>query len=297
MTRLFHDSPSKDESQVLGIQSTVKTPKRTRIEGPPLVIVDVGCRWGFADVFPLDASDLKIFGFEPDAEECERLRALYQGRKVEIVPLGLAGRPGKRTLYFTRQPACSSLLKPIDALTRDYPALHCAQEVRSIEIDTTTLDIWARSIDLGAVDYLKLDTQGTELEILQGGESILPSVRALEIEVEFNPIYEGQPLFSDVDQYLRRHGFVLWQLTNHVHYSRYPEQNPSLGNDGICFNENIRIEHPRYGGQLFWANAHFIHRDVLETQDPQQRARDERLFEILGMPDVLLDRCSSEVVL
>lgn len=261
-----------------------------RVEGDPLVIVDVGCRWGFADAFPLDADDLRIFGFDPDQEECERLRARYAEHKVEIVPLGLAGRPGIRTLHFTRQPACSSLLKPIEALTQDYPALNCAQKERCFEVETTTLDLWSRAIDLKWVDYLKIDTQGTELEILRGGESLLSGVRALEVEVEFNPIYEDQPLYSDVDHYLRQQGFILWQFTNHVHYSRYPEKTPLLGDDGVCFNENIRIERPRYGGQLFWANAHFIHRDVLETQDPLQRARDDRLFHVLGMPDVLLDR-------
>jgi FkbM family methyltransferase len=288
VARFFQHSPMDART----VDPKVLMPGRARVEGDPLVIVDVGCRWGFADAFPLDASDLKVFGFDPDTEECERLRARYEGQQVEIVPLGLAGHPGTRTLHFTRQPACSSLLKPIESLTRDYPALHCAQEERRMEVKTTTLDLWSKDIGLGWVDYVKIDTQGTELEILKGGERLLPGVRALEIEVEFNPIYEGQPLYADIDHYLRQRGFVLWQFTNHVHYSRHPEKNPHLGDDGICFNENIRIERPRYGGQLFWANAHFIHRNVLETQDPVQRSRDERLFQILGMPDVLLDRTS-----
>jgi Methyltransferase FkbM domain len=70
------------------------------------------------------------------------------------------------------------------------------------------------------IDFIKLDTQGSELEILQGGVRALAGVRCVEVEVEFNPIYRGQPLFYEVDAFMRGQGFVLWKLTNLVHYAR-----------------------------------------------------------------------------
>ena len=256
----------------------------------PLIVLDVGCRWGFAERFLEAADRFRIFGFDPDREECERLQGIYEGRNVTLVPFGLAGTEGKRILHLTHQPGCSSLLKPIQRLTDHYPALFCAREERQVEVETTTLRAWAKTSDVSRIDYMKVDTQGTELEILKGGEKLLKTARALEIEVEFNPIYEGQPLFSEVELYLRSLGFVLWKFTNHVHYSRHPEPNPELRMDGMCFNENLRIERPMHGGQLFWADAHFVSKKVLEEKDPAQRFRDEVLFETLGMPDVLQDR-------
>jgi FkbM family methyltransferase len=75
------------------------------------------------------------------------------------------------------------------------PELHCASEIGSTTISLSTLDEWALANDIRQIDFLKLDTQGAELDVLRGGEQSLSPVRALEIEVEFNPIYIGQPLF------------------------------------------------------------------------------------------------------
>ena len=53
------------------------------------------------------------------------------------------------------------------------------------------------------VDFIKLDTQGSELDILHGAGSLLDNCSGLQLEVMFSPLYEGQPLFADVDAYLR----------------------------------------------------------------------------------------------
>lgn len=254
-----------------------------------LVIVDVGCRWGFAEKFTRSRGCFRIYGFDPDIEECQRLNILYEGGAVSIVPVGLAGTPGKRTLYITQEPACSSLLKPDPELTENYPALHCARHISSIEVETTTLDDWARENGVQVIDHVKVDTQGTELEILKGGVNVLKKVRSLEVEVEFNPIYQGQPIFSDVDLFLRSEGFVLWKLTNQVHYSRDGSTDEPLGEDIICYDEKHLLRHPLFGGQLYWANAHYVRKSVLDAGEnsEHQKLRDIILFQTLGMPDVV----------
>jgi hypothetical protein len=70
------------------------------------------------------------------------------------------------------------------------------------------------SLGIERVDFLDLDTQGTELEILQGAAAFLStSVVAIKTEVEFAELYQGQPLFGDLDRYLRDLGFVLFDLS------------------------------------------------------------------------------------
>ncbi len=69
------------------------------------------------------------------------------------------------------------------------------------------------------MDAIKVDTQGSELEILEGAKETLRSVNLIEIEVTFNPKYDGQPLFAEVDQFLRSQGFVLWKFSSETHYS------------------------------------------------------------------------------
>ncbi|MBF0391881.1 MAG: FkbM family methyltransferase [Alphaproteobacteria bacterium] len=264
----------------------------------PLVVVDVGCRWGFAERFTGGA--FRVFGFDPDHEECERLRARHADAPagtIHVEAVALARRAGPRRLYMTREPACGSLLEPDPDLTAAYPALDCARHVASLEIEAVTLAGWARDNGIGRIDHIKLDTQGTELEILEGAGDLLAGLRCVEIEVEFNPIYRDQPLFADIDRFLRRRGFVLWKLSNLVHYSRDGAATGALDENAVCYDDAHRFVHPTHGGQLYWADARFIKKDVLAPRpigDPQ-RLRDETLFSALGMADVVAHIASHRV--
>lgn len=254
-----------------------------------LVIVDIGCRWGFADRFTSVNSHFRVYGFDPDEDECAQLAQRYKNCAVSVVPVGLAETSGTRTLFITEQPACSSLLQPDPALTNNYPALQCARHVSSQTVKTTTLDEWSCENNINVIDYMKIDTQGSELEILKGASHILSTVRCLEVEVEFNPIYLEQPLFSDVDSYLRSQGFMLWKLTNQVHYSRNGSNEKSLGEDIICYDDEHVIRHPMFAGQLYWANAFYVKKTVVESTEcsEQQNIRDKVLFEALNRLDVI----------
>jgi lipopolysaccharide transport system ATP-binding protein len=253
-----------------------------------ILVVDIGCRWGFAEKFIAHPDIFHVVGFDPDLEECSRLRQRYQHDAVTISSLGLAGIPGKRTLYRTQEPACSSLLRPDSSLTEHYPALRCAKHISSIIVETTTLDNWAEENLEQAIDYIKIDTQGTELEILQGAVKALKTARCIDLEVEFNPIYTNQPLFSDIDQFLRNQDFMLWKLSNLVHYSRDGQPTTQVGEESIFYDDLQQVRSPIFGGQLFWANAHYVKKDVLDPNICEsQKLRDAHLFQALGMPDVV----------
>ncbi len=65
---------------------------------------------------------------------------------------------------------------------------------------------------IGAIDLLKIDTQGAELRVLKGGMRGLERVRLIWIEVSFRPLYEGSAVLSDVYAFLRSQGFRLYSL-------------------------------------------------------------------------------------
>jgi hypothetical protein len=59
-----------------------------------------------------------------------------------------------------------------------------------------------------------VDTQGTELDILQSGAALVAGpLVGVHVETLFQPFYKGQSLFSDVDQFLRGQGFSLFLLS------------------------------------------------------------------------------------
>lgn len=254
-----------------------------------LVALDVGCRWGIGHKLVTPDRLFQVFGFDPDPEECQRLNQYYDDALISFFPLALAQTAGPRTLYITQESACSSLFQPDPALTEQYPALACARQISTTQIQTTTLDLWAAQNTVRMIDYIKVDTQGSELEILKGGVGVLKTVRCLEVEVEFNPIYLGQPVFSDVDSFLRSLGFVLWKLSNQVHYSHQGKPNDPLGEDQIFYDDMQAVKHTLYGGQIYWANAHYVKKDVLSRapRSPVETSLDIALFDALGMPDVV----------
>lgn len=144
-----------------------------------------------------------LFGFEPNEKECARLvQSAGPNRHYWPVALG----DGKRHRFHVgRSEATSSLLQPNIPLASKYRSLAEHMETtREFEIDTTRLDDIG---DLPALHYLKMDVQGAELMILEHGVRQLASTLVLHLEVEFVPLYVGQPLFGDVDVFLRKQGF------------------------------------------------------------------------------------------
>lgn len=253
----------------------------------PIVVVDVGCRWGFADNFINDLEKFCIYGFDPDEDECNRLERLYHSDKIHLIPKALGDHVEKTLFYLTKNPACSSIYPPDPALTETCPGLDCAKKVSEGEVAMTTLDLWAESANVASIDHIKIDTQGSELLVLKGAERVLHGVRTLEIEVEFNPIYEGQPLFSDVDKFLRERGFVLWKFDNLAHYGHPCESEMILSDDLIHFDyQSAKLM--KRGGQLHWANAHYVHKSLVDANiiSPQQLMRDITLLDSLGHTDL-----------
>lgn len=253
-----------------------------------LVVVDVGCRWGFADQFIQCLDNFRLYGFDPDKEECERLDKLYASDRIKLVPFGLADHIGSARLFLTKEPACSSLYEPDPQLTDNYSALDCARKTGETEIEVTTLDQWSDDSGVKYIDYIKIDTQGSELLVLNGARHALDNVRALNVEVEFNPIYQGQPLFADVDNFLRQQGFVLWKLTNFVHYGLNGESSIEVGEDRIHYDQNSQIIQ-KHGGQLFWADAHYVRAEIAQSiyATKQQMLRDITLFKCLNHLDLV----------
>jgi FkbM family methyltransferase len=58
-------------------------------------------------------------------------------------------------------------------------------------IEIETLDRWAEREQVDNVSFIKLDTEGSELDILRGAKKMLGTVQVLRVEVKFNPIYRG----------------------------------------------------------------------------------------------------------
>jgi FkbM family methyltransferase len=252
----------------------------------PVVAIDVGCRDGVRPEWRELGPHARLVGFDPDPAECARLNdTAHDHTQERYEPLALAASDGEATLYLTADPQSSSLYPPDPCALRRYPELWRHEPRGTQTIPTTTIDSWARGAELGAIDALKIDVQGAELDVLRGAERSLSSVRVIETEVEFQALYEGQPVFTDVDRFLRERGFGLWRLRE-IHHCGL---SPALRAEPV-FGVGDYVEHTRLGGQIAWANAVYVREELADRRVSISwltRARDACVSSIFGFPELV----------
>lgn len=231
----------------------------------PLVIVDIGASLdGLPPYQPLiDAGLAHLIGFEPDAKECDKLQAKY-GNPHRIFPYFIGdGRPA--TFHETNVFATGSLYKPNKPVLERFQNLYeLVTPVGEHRVETHALD----SIpDISHIDYLKIDVQGAELSVFRGAERLLKTVLLIQTEVEFLELYTGQPLFADVDTYLRSQGFMLVRIL-------------TLGSRAVkptVLHNNVNI-----GSQHLWADVLYMR----EWLDPAAFTADDLLKLALVSHDI-----------
>ncbi len=171
-----------------------------------ICLIDVGARDGIDPRWQNYWDMLEVIAFEPDPTECARLNGQTLPYPIRYIPNALGAVNNQQaTLHLTRQPGCSSLLKPNLALCNQFTYGPAMSVVKEIPLTVSRMD----SVVTVQPDVIKVDTQGTELDVLQGAGALLDRTLAVELEVEFVPQYIDQPLFADVDAFMRGRGFVL----------------------------------------------------------------------------------------
>jgi FkbM family methyltransferase len=227
--------------------------------GRRLTLVDVGARWGVSDCWDGLEEAGQFVCFEPDREECDRLNAVGRPH-TRYYPYALSERDGELDITLTREPACSSAYLPLPGLYECYPALEETTPVATRTVPCRRLDSLAPEIGLKQVDAFKVDTQGSELDILKGAIPLLTGCSFVDIEVEFNELYGGANLFHEVDAFLRDQGFVLWRLSELVHYrlGTVPDTSNHLR---IVHDPGKDMDLTVSNGQLFWGQAHYVRRE------------------------------------
>lgn len=175
----------------------------------PIVLVDIGARRGLRGYWKCAEKYLKMIGFEPDERS---FGELMQSDSTKYLNVGLYKEKATLDLYLTRKEGCTSILKPNLTFLDRFPNKEDFNILETISIDCDTLDNQFHKCQIDDVDFGKIDTQGSELFILEGATRALNSMFGLEIEVEFVPVYQDQPLFADIDQFIREKGFQLFDL-------------------------------------------------------------------------------------
>lgn len=181
-------------------------------QSSPVVVVDVGSRGGFEPQWNVYGDSVRLIGFEPDIEECDKLNA-HESRLRRHYPVALHRDKGTRSFYVTKHDAASSFYKPYSRFLDRLPESVNRTIKEELIFETIDLDSFLGEESIGAVDFIKLDTEGAEYDILLGAKMALSkSVFGISLEMLFNRQRIGEPLFSEIDLFLREQGFVVYDL-------------------------------------------------------------------------------------
>lgn len=179
---------------------------------PSLHIVDVGASTidGDPPYQPLIAAGAvsQVTCFEPNPDEFQKLQAAKPSQR--ILPHAL-GDGNEAVLNVCAAPGMSSLLEPdMNVLGHFHGFIKWARVLSRIPVRTVRLD---DVHEIGRVDYLKLDVQGSELSVLRNASQTLARTLIVHLEMPFIPLYRNQPLFGELDAFLRSAGFCIHCFT------------------------------------------------------------------------------------
>lgn len=169
-------------------------------------VIDVGANEGqFAQMIKGVFPGCPVLSFEPLPHCRSALEKVLQdipGSQLYDIALGDAS--GVIELRQTSFSPCSSMLVPNERLKREVTSL---EEIDLLKVQVSRLDDVLKPLSLTPPLLIKLDVQGYESKVLAGATRALSLASAVVLEVSFVPLYEGQPLFDDIYQVMREHGF------------------------------------------------------------------------------------------
>lgn len=155
---------------------------------------------------------INLVGFDPNKEECDRQNRLPSRYRTSIfLPYAVHGKEGIETLYKTRSIYCYSLLKP-NKEWLDRFSFHELFDITGEEpIEVKSIDK-IKELDGFSPDVIKMDVQGLELPILKKAGRLLEHAFYVETESGFTENYIGETTYSQIDEFMRANGFLMFDI-------------------------------------------------------------------------------------
>ena len=217
---------------------------------------------GFPKVRPLHGS-ISCTTYDADEKCCPQIenRLFLQGYKnVEVIAKGI-GKSRRAKFNLNYDPNTSSLFEPnhyyknyyIEYPNYDYLYGETFSKVKEVELDLIDLDLIDRKNN---IDFISLDTQGSELDILKSGKKSLEKTIGIYTEINFMPIYKDIPLFGDICSYLDKLGFQIINIDTH---------------DNLLAPRTLPIDY-RFKKVLAQGDALFLKKpELLNTEDERRK--------------------------
>lgn len=186
--------------------------------GEGATVIDVGAFDGRTALYLKNRlPTATVYCLEPHPDRAAALARFLTGRGFVVRQLAMSDRTGEALLHVPSDERAASLLEtdPVE-LDRAVQSVGATLAPRkAITVPVSTLD--AEFADIGDVLLIKIDTQGTEVEVLGGATALLDRTRFVLTEMNAHSLYRNTCQYFEVDTLLRKHGFRLIDITVSYH--------------------------------------------------------------------------------
>ncbi len=216
----------------------------------------------------LDMNIAHLTAIDGDSRHAKKIQDLYRDQSANFHDCFLFDGKRHNVHVCAQNSGMTSLYKPNKKALEFFNGFEKFGRVEAIvSVQTTRLDEFEH---IDSVDFLKMDTQGAELEIIKNGRVKLQNCLAMQLEVSYFSLYENQPTFGEVDTYLRTIGFLPHRFLSNKRWSIAP----------TIFNNDYRFP----GNQLLEA-------DVIYLRNPLQleELTDNQLKKLVVMAHFLFE--------
>jgi FkbM family methyltransferase len=178
-------------------------------------LLDIGAAGGVNDKWNIISKKNNIILVEPHKQSAQILK----NKGLNVIESVLNSEDNKEVkFYSTKKATCSSFYKP------NFDHLNKFSNADRFKIISEDLFV-SKSLDteikkFPQPDFIKIDTEGSELDILKGSTETLQNVHGLEVECSFNQLRKGQPLFEEVREYLEKKDFVFIDFVTMIRWEK-----------------------------------------------------------------------------
>ena len=160
-------------------------------------IIHIGAHYGEEIVDYINEGIQNVILFEPLSDNFDILHKNSQNlnANIEAYQVALGSEPGEATMYVSdNEKQSSSILKPKVHLSHHPDVKFPSKE----EVEVHLLDEY----DCHNYNFLNMDVQGYELEVLKGGSETLKNIDYVYCEVNRDEVYENNAYIEELDEYL-----------------------------------------------------------------------------------------------
>ena len=204
------------------------------LEDNPLFIIDVGASGGIDSRWSDFTCHYKSVLFEPDKKEYQRIKS-NAGDNSIVLQTALLDMKKETDFYICKNQELSSVYLPNFKVINNYNNPGRFEVIDKIRLTTDKLDNVLKKNKIKNSDFIKLDTQGSELSLLNGSKDYLEHTIGLQVEAGFVELYDQQPLFNDVDMFMKSMNFQLIDIKRYFWKRKqsnfFSQNSPFYGTD------------------------------------------------------------------